>query len=98
MPERAVRCCVCGETLTYEDELPRGSTCGDCGAYLRCCRNCRFFDESAYNECGEPSAERVVEKGASNFCGYFEPAAGASGARGHQGSGTREDLEKLFKN
>mgnify|MGYP000450689798 FL=1 len=32
---------------------------------------CKFYDQSAYNECRESSADRIVEKEKSNFCDYF---------------------------
>ncbi len=32
---------------------------------------CRFFDQKAYNQCREPSAERIIDKEKANFCDYF---------------------------
>ena len=37
----------------------------------------------------------VVDKDASNFCDYFDPA-GAAGAAGGGGSDARDELDKLF--
>ena len=40
--------------------------------------NCRFYDSSAYNDCSEPAADRVVEKDKANFCDYFSAGAGGT--------------------
>lgn len=53
--------------LTVADRIGRAETCPSCGADLKCCRNCAFHDERAYNQCREPQAERVLEKERSNF-------------------------------
>jgi hypothetical protein len=39
---------------------------------------CQFFDKTAYNECREPMANRILEKEKANFCDYFK-VAGANG-------------------
>ncbi len=36
---------------------------------------CLFYDRTAYNECRESQAERVVDKEKANFCSYFKIAA-----------------------
>ncbi len=70
--------------------------------------NCRFYDETAYNECSEPSAERVVDKEKSNFCDYFSPpetAAGSGTAAATRGGSSStsggdsalSELDRLFK-
>lgn len=67
-------CHACGQEYVVIDRVGRGETCRRCGADLRCCRNCAFYDPGAYNECHESMADRVVEKAQANFCDYFEPA------------------------
>ena len=78
--------------------VPRAACCERCGADLRCCLNCRFHESSAYNECLEPSAERVLEKDRANFCDYFSggkrPAASGGQAAGK--APPLGDLERLF--
>jgi hypothetical protein len=96
MPERRVTCHVCSRTLTYDDVLPRGSTCESCGADLRCCRNCAFYDPTAYNECSEPSAERVLDKDRANFCDYFTARAQTGGGEQSADSGAKAELDRLF--
>lgn len=82
MPDVTVVCAACAAAAVFDGVVGRGARCQRCGADLRCCSNCRFYDASAYNECGEPSAERVVEKDRANFCDYFSPAAAAGAALG----------------
>ncbi|HOD34664.1 MAG TPA: hypothetical protein PLR20_00255 [Syntrophales bacterium] len=65
------RCYRCRKEPGITDRVGRAETCPSCGADLRCCRNCSFYDPGSYNQCREPQAERVVEKERSNFCGYF---------------------------
>ena len=95
MSERTVRCHGCAREHTLEGPVPRSAVCDSCAAALKCCLNCTFHDPSSYNECREPSAERVVVKDASNFCDYFDPGS-AGGAPAGGGGGARADLDKLF--
>ncbi len=81
MPDVSVACSACGDVAVFDGVVGRSARCRRCGADLRCCNNCRFCDASAYNECGEPSAERVVEKDRANFCDYFSPASAARTSR-----------------
>jgi len=100
-------CAACGCSLAPRERVGRRDTCPGCGAELHSCRQCAFRDPSAYNECGEPQAERVLDKDRSNFCEYFTPrsvaSAAAEGKRGGSGGGPRDsrdaraDLEALFR-
>jgi hypothetical protein len=93
-----LKCHACGRVGSVDGIVGRRDECGGCGAHLHCCRNCAFYDESAYNQCNEPSAERVVDKEAANFCDWFRPSAGAgAGARGGGGHAALEDLFKEKK-
>lgn len=93
-----VRCHACRVELEFDDPIGRSSRCPSCASELRCCLDCRFYDVSSYNECAEPSAERVLEKDRANFCDQFSPAA-ASGApaRNTPSTGGLSELEKLFR-
>ena len=88
-------CFSCQGSVTQEGTVGRRDDCPHCGADLHVCLNCRFYDQTAYNECKEPQAERVLEKDRSNFCDYFEP-----GRKGESGP-SKDDLlsaaEALFK-
>lgn len=56
---------------------------------------CSFYDPSAYNECKEPMANRILEKESANFCDYYK-----LGALNNQGN-DKDDLmaaaNALFK-
>ena len=104
-----MRCRSCGGDAGVAERVGRRDTCPRCGVDLHACRQCRFHDATAYNECREPQAERVLDKTHSNFCDYFAPAdvpggaPGAAPARAATGPGTagapgpRADLERLFR-
>jgi hypothetical protein len=97
VPERVVICHACGARHRFEDMVPRRAECERCRESLHSCRNCTFYDVSAYNECRETSAERVVDKIAANFCDFFQPAAGGAKAAAPAASAPLDDLERLFK-
>ena len=90
-------CFVCKTELIFQDSIPRRAECSKCNADVHCCRNCEFYDQKAYNECHETSADPVREKDRSNFCGFFKPGA----KTGPSGVKTQEDIRKaaesLFK-
>ncbi|MFP6625840.1 MAG: hypothetical protein VCA74_02105 [Deltaproteobacteria bacterium] len=99
---RLLACHGCGQTQQVEGPVSRGAGCSRCGVALRCCRNCEFYQPSAYNECAEPVAERVVDKELANFCDYFSAAGPAVGLTATGGDAPTpadavEDLEELFK-
>ena len=91
-----IHCFECGTKLEFIDHISRRDECSQCGADVRVCKNCQFYDTKAYNECREPQADPVKEKDRSNLCDYFSPGGGQS-AKGT----SREDLlaaaEALFK-
>jgi hypothetical protein len=37
---------------------------------------CQFYDTSSYNECREPTADRIIEKEKANFCDFFKLGEG----------------------
>jgi hypothetical protein len=92
-----VRCHACKTTFDTEDPIGRSMRCEKCGGDLRCCLNCRFYDVSAYNDCSETSAERVLEKDRANFCDWFSPSDGTNSAAAPAASDGLSDLEKLFR-
>jgi hypothetical protein len=96
MSEHRVVCHACATALDYDGILPRASTCAGCGADLRCCLDCTFYDPAAYNDCREPSADRVLEKDRANFCDYFRPADHSESDRSKSSDDPKSELEKLF--
>jgi hypothetical protein len=91
-----MRCAACGADLGRPERVGRRDACPRCGEDLHSCRNCRFHDRQASDECREPQAERVADKARANFCDYFSPAvapaAAASGA-----AASRDALDRLFR-
>ncbi len=67
----AFYCHQCQKEQTLLEKVGRRESCFHCNADLHACLNCSFYETSAYNECLEPSAERVLEKDHANFCDYF---------------------------
>lgn len=72
-----IRCYACGHSIDKNQSQQENSrflkseVCPKCHTDLKCCHMCSHYDRSAYNECREPSAERVVEKTKANFCDFF---------------------------
>ena len=75
----------------------REETCPKCKVALRCCRNCRFYDRSAHNQCREPAAEWVRDKELGNFCEYFEFADRAAAPGSGKPDNARRKFDDLFK-
>ncbi|HBG47017.1 MAG TPA: hypothetical protein DDW94_08520 [Deltaproteobacteria bacterium] len=73
----------------------RADACPACGSDVKVCLNCRFHDRSAYNDCREPSAERVIDKERSNFCEYFEHLEGAMSTTAPEDP--LKELKRLFR-
>ncbi len=71
--EAKISCHACHKTLDLEPnaKIMKSEECPYCYADIRCCKMCEFHDPSAYNECRETQAERILEKDKSNFCDFF---------------------------
>lgn len=67
------KCYACTKSIELDETQPimRSEECPHCYVSLRCCKMCEFYDERSYNECREPSAERIVEKEKANFCDFY---------------------------
>jgi hypothetical protein len=91
-----MNCAFCGEKISIGDKVTRSDTCPNCGKDLRCCRQCKFYDPGAYNECREVSAERTVDKERANFCDYFV-MMGSSVVRVNRTKDAKKALDALFK-
>ena len=91
-------CHVCGKSLEGIERIGRSEICSHCRADLHCCRNCRFYDEPAQNQCRESSAEWVSDREKNNFCDYFSFRASAEAGRQEKDQQeARAKLEALFK-
>lgn len=92
-----VNCHQChkGTGIEAGSSVFRTTECPHCFADLRCCKMCRFYDPSSYNECHETQADRVTQKDKANFCAFFEfvGTKGKQDSNDHQASAA----EALFK-
>lgn len=88
-------CFSCGKSLDVSGKPGRRDECPFCGADMRVCLNCRFYDAGAYNECKEPSADRVTDKEKANFCDYFEFGDG-SGRKEDDKDKAKKAIDDLF--
>jgi hypothetical protein len=89
-------CHACKKTIPVAEKIGFREECPLCGADLHVCLACGFYDKSAYNECRESQADRVLEKDRANFCEYFTPGTGAH-ASSSPTSDAKKKLEELFK-
>jgi hypothetical protein len=92
-------CHVCGAALEVSEPIPRDAECPSCRTDVRCCRNCRHYDERYNNACTETQADPIPEKTHRNFCEYFyfsrEPFAG-TGTGAKRADEARSKLDALF--
>jgi hypothetical protein len=91
-----MNCAFCGEAIVVKEKIRRSDTCPHCNRDLRCCKQCKFYDPHAYNECREVMAERIVDKERANFCDYFVPK-GSAQENVNKAQEARTALEALFK-
>ncbi len=93
----AFYCHHCGKEVQITVRVGRGDTCPFCNEDAHCCLNCSFYDTSAYNECREPNAERVLEKNRANFCDYFDFAKNRKSGPPKKELDAKSKLDALFK-
>ncbi len=90
-------CYQCHKEISLEEPIGRRDTCAECGADVRCCLNCAFYDVRAAAACREPQADLVQHKDVANFCDFFAlKNAQPSLARPSEGD-ARAQLDALFK-
>src|SRR5271170_4436463 len=94
----SVTCFNCGKITSFSERVGFRGECEHCHADARVCKNCKFYDVKAYNECREPNAEVVQVKDRSNRCDYFqENGASGSGKPGDAAADLMKAAEALFK-
>lgn len=71
--EKDLVCYSCKKVLNLEQnaKIMRSEECPHCYANIHSCKMCDFYDKTAYNECRESNADRLVDKEMANFCDYF---------------------------
>ncbi len=90
-----MHCTFCKNEIEVIDKVGRQDVCTHCQHDLHCCKQCRFYDQTAYNDCNEPQAERVIDKEKANFCEYF--VFGPDAKVSSEKEDTMSKLEDLFK-
>lgn len=92
-----MQCGKCGQMNSLTGTVGRNEVCVSCGADLRCCINCMHHDPGRYNSCGEPQAERVLDKDKRNFCDFFSASGKARSTKKDSAPDARSRLDALFK-
>ncbi len=91
-------CQHCGEEIRLETGPGRRDVCPRCGADLRSCRHCSFYDPGYADGCREPQADRILDRDRSNFCDFFrattKPPAKQDQTRRQE---AKAKLDALFK-
>lgn len=64
-------CFSCGTQIEKPETVFRATVCDECGADLRVCLNCEFYEKGVHWDCRETIPEEVREKERANFCDYF---------------------------
>jgi hypothetical protein len=93
---RTIRCAECSANAQFMDELKPTDTCRGCNADLRTCRNCKFFDPGAPNECMQPVPRRIDGKNVRNECPLFKPKILFEKAVEEKREGPVNDARKAF--
>lgn len=93
----SIPCFRCKKELDFKNgqKVARSEECPYCSFDIHTCKMCQFYDASAYNECRESNAERVLEKEKANFCDYFQ--IGLSAGRNTSKNDLLSAAQALFK-
>ncbi|MGE3975801.1 MAG: hypothetical protein AB7F59_14850 [Bdellovibrionales bacterium] len=98
MADVQVICFQCHTELVFADQVGFRAECTKCHADAHVCKNCIHYDPKVYNECKEPSADKVRDRDRANYCEYFKPRSSASSeAPGKAKTDLLSAAEALFK-
>jgi len=92
-------CHTCGWEWKLTGQPGRSESCPRCGADLRVCLNCAYYDPKVACQCQEHRAEPVAEKHLANYCEYFDFARREFVAEREENAreaSAREQLKKLL--
>ncbi len=64
-------CYNCGSELIITGIIGRDAECPNCGASVRCCKNCQWYEPGAHYDCHETVDEPVQDKERPTFCDFF---------------------------
>ena len=90
-------CWKCNHTIDMEFKIQRTDECPSCMEDLHVCKNCRFWDPGAHNECRENITSYIRDREKANFCMAFEYKA-VDEEVGAEANDARAKLEAMFKN
>lgn len=90
-------CWNCSTDIDCSDKARFRDTCPQCGSYVHCCLNCRFYSKQSSDQCREPLADRVGTKENANYCEYFEPNTEGPVFSHNRAEEAKQKLEDLFK-
>ena len=91
------QCHKCGAEWVSEKKRPAFSEyCDQCSAYLHCCKNCRFYEPGAHNDCRIGTTEWVADKARGNYCDEFEFADTTKTSDSSRKSAGGEAFDSLF--
>ena len=96
MAHITLKCFSCGKPTQFIDTVGFREECESCSADMHVCKNCEFYDTTAYNECRESSADPVKEKERANFCDFFRPSS-RNGSATSQVDKIKAAADALFK-
>jgi len=93
-----VRCVGCNREISLGpgERVGFRDACEGCDTDLHSCVHCAHYEPGAYNDCREPSAERVGDRERANRCDWFQPGGGG-GARDSARGAALASLDSLFK-
>ena len=90
-------CYQCQAEISLEEPIGRRDTCTGCGADVRCCLNCTFYDVRSADACREPQADLVQHKDTANFCEFFALKHTQPSLARPSAADARAQLDALFK-
>ncbi len=90
-------CQKCHGKLEFDVKMQRTDQCPHCRADLHCCKNCEYWDASAYNECKEHIAEYIPDRETANRCTFFRFRSGSPEDNTARIDASKAKLESLFR-
>jgi len=93
-----MKCLNCAQEIDLPEKIGFREECPHCGTDIHACIFCSFYDVSVYNECREPSADRVLDKEKANYCEYYILNIQNQSSKDRSSSvDAKKKLEELFK-
>ena len=93
MPEIILICRNCGQGNDIIERVGFRDTCSSCDSWLHSCVHCAFWSRG---NCTEPSAERMSDPEAQNFCEWYSPSTKGE-VRSAEESEGRIEAEELWR-